>query len=114
MIECLELAALDKHSCVAVPALGTGGHNYLLVEVAKATIEAVTLHNRQYGEETSIKKVNIVLLDSDIELIITMHFQEVLLSESCINLSELQVEIIIALFHVVNKKKKKKKRIYPF
>ncbi|KAK3743977.1 hypothetical protein RRG08_063112 [Elysia crispata] len=56
LIECLELAALDKHSCVAVPALGTGGHNYLLVEVAKATIEAVTLHNRQYGEETSIKK----------------------------------------------------------
>ena len=54
---------------MAVPALGTGGLNYPPVEVAKATIEAVALHNLQYGEETSIEKVNIVLLDSDIELI---------------------------------------------
>ncbi|RUS90210.1 hypothetical protein EGW08_001991 [Elysia chlorotica] len=71
LIECLELAAVEKHSVVAIPALGTGGLNYPAEKVAMVTIQAVALHNLQHEETTSIKTVNIVLLENDTQLIQT-------------------------------------------
>ncbi|GFR58170.1 poly [ADP-ribose] polymerase [Elysia marginata] len=68
LIECLELAAVEGHRIVAVPALGTGGLNYPPEKVANATAAAVALHNLQYPN-TSIQTVNIVLWNDDAELI---------------------------------------------
>ena len=69
LIKCLEIAAKDKHTIVAVPALATGGLNYPPEEVAKATLEAVALHNLNHGRTTTIKTVKVVLFDDDIDLI---------------------------------------------
>ncbi|GFO07144.1 poly [ADP-ribose] polymerase [Plakobranchus ocellatus] len=56
---------------IAVPALGTGGLNYPPEKVASATVDAVARHNLQFKDKSSIETVNIVLLDSDLELITT-------------------------------------------
>ncbi|GFO07147.1 poly [ADP-ribose] polymerase [Plakobranchus ocellatus] len=69
--ECLELAATLRYTSIAVPALGTGGLNYPPEKVASATVDAVALHNLQFKDKSSVESVNIVLLDSDIELIKT-------------------------------------------